>query len=613
MANSFHVGQRLSIKHQSCTVRYIGPVQGTKDESEEYLGLEWDDAARGKHDGSHLNKRYFRCQSTSSTAASLISARKVVLDPRQTFVEAVRHKYATNLADPLGPGAAEQKIMISISKVAEEVGFAKINAILAQLNRLRIVIVDGLSIYSADEPGEIKATCPAIVELDMSRNLFEDITPILKICGELEALKILRLNGNRLQIKDNDSSPQFQIGSVNPFNGLVELELNETLLSWVDICKIAQRCPSLTSLKASQNLLACLSSEPLPVVTRTSGFVNNNSNDSREKPSEASTNGLQQSSLVLTLKSMYLELNEFSNLADLAPLVFFKNLRNLHMKGNKISNISSSLPTSTEPIFDTNLRFVDLRNNGISSWDLVDALPRVFPGLTELAISGNPIWKAVREGGILAEEEDGYRLTVARLGNLKRLDFSEVTDVYRKDAEMFYLSQIGRALSKVPESEESMITALHPRYAELCSIYEPPVVFRSNDGSTNPDFLEARLIKLDFYLPPNTIPGQMEETHRLIEVPKAFSIYRAKGIVGKKFGLPTMKIRLVLETGDWQPDPDYHLESDDENRIDQAGAEQPGGDLRGIWNKREVEIEDSTREIGFVVDGLEGTVRVELR
>ncbi|RDW66289.1 hypothetical protein BP6252_09924 [Coleophoma cylindrospora] len=611
MANSFHVGQRLSIKHQSCTVRYIGPVHGTKDETEEYLGLEWDDATRGKHDGSHLNRRYFRCQSTSSTAASLISARKVVLDPRQTFVEAVRHKYATNLADPLGSGVAEQKIMISVSKVAEEVGFAKINAILAQLNRLRIVIVDGLSIYSADEPGEIKATCPAIVELDLSRNLFEDIIPILKICGELEALKILKLNGNRLQIKDVHLSTQFQIGCENPFNGLVELELNETLLSWVDICKIAQHCPSLTTLKASQNFLAGLSSEQLPVVNRTSGFVDN-SNDSREKSSEASTNGLQQSSLSLTLKSMYLELNEFSSLADLAPLVFFENLRNLHIKGNKISNSSSSLPASTKPIFNKNLRFVDLRNNGISSWDLVDALPRVFPGLTELAISGNPIWKTVREGGILAEEEDGYRLTVARLGNLKRLDFSEVTDVYRKDAELFYLSQIGRAMSKVPESEESMIIAQHPRYAELCSIYEPPVVFRSKDGSVNPDFLEARLIKLDFYLPPNTIPGQMEQIHRLIEVPKAFSIYRAKGIVGKQFGLPAMKIRLVLETGDWQPDPDYHLESDDENRIDQAGADQPGGDPRGIWNKREVEIEDSTREIGFVVDGLEGTVRVEL-
>lgn len=83
--------------------------------------------------------------------------------------------------------------MISTSKVAEEVGFDKINTILAQLNKLKIVIVDGLNIYRADDPGEIKATCPLIVELDLSRNLFEDMEPIFDICGDLEALKILKL------------------------------------------------------------------------------------------------------------------------------------------------------------------------------------------------------------------------------------------------------------------------------------------------------------------------------------------------------------------------------------------------------------------------------------
>ncbi|KAH0553213.1 hypothetical protein GP486_006613, partial [Trichoglossum hirsutum] len=62
MANDsrkFHVGQRVSFKdgNQSCTVRYIGTVEGTKGD---WLGVEWDDASKGKHNGVHDGKRYFQ-------------------------------------------------------------------------------------------------------------------------------------------------------------------------------------------------------------------------------------------------------------------------------------------------------------------------------------------------------------------------------------------------------------------------------------------------------------------------------------------------------------------------------------------------------------------------
>jgi len=58
-----YVGQRLSLKKQTCTVRYIGPVA---DKNGEWLGVEWDDASRGKHDGTHNGTSYFRCRSRIS-------------------------------------------------------------------------------------------------------------------------------------------------------------------------------------------------------------------------------------------------------------------------------------------------------------------------------------------------------------------------------------------------------------------------------------------------------------------------------------------------------------------------------------------------------------------
>ena len=56
-------GQRLSLKKQLCTVRYVGPVA---DKPGEWLGVEWDDPSRGKHDGTHDGVQYFTCTTAIS-------------------------------------------------------------------------------------------------------------------------------------------------------------------------------------------------------------------------------------------------------------------------------------------------------------------------------------------------------------------------------------------------------------------------------------------------------------------------------------------------------------------------------------------------------------------
>ena len=53
-------GRRISFSGALCTVRYVGTIEGTKGD---WLGVEWDDPSRGKHDGSHGGVRYFECRS----------------------------------------------------------------------------------------------------------------------------------------------------------------------------------------------------------------------------------------------------------------------------------------------------------------------------------------------------------------------------------------------------------------------------------------------------------------------------------------------------------------------------------------------------------------------
>jgi hypothetical protein len=208
-------------------------------------------------------------------------------------------------------------------------------------------------------------------------------------------------------------------------------------------------------------------------------------------------------------------------------------------------------------------------------------------------------------------------LTIARLGKLTALNFSNITAADRTNAEMYYLSRIGKAMGEVAEAEEQSVASQHKRYPELCEIYGAPVVVRTKAGAVNPDFLEARLIKFTFYLPPKK-DSHEEPITKVREIPKSFDIYRVKGIVGRMFDIRPLSMRLIWETGEWDPVAGYEEEEEDEDSDDE-GKGRPGKSEtaasaeKGKWMRREVEIVDGTRQVGFCVDGMEAKVRIELR
>lgn len=89
-------------------------------------------------------------------------------------------------------------------KVVEEVGFDKIRKKLAELQELRIIILDGLRISGLlatdvaseqreEAVKEIEKTCPRIVELDLSRNLLRRWIDVRDICKPLKKIKLLKL------------------------------------------------------------------------------------------------------------------------------------------------------------------------------------------------------------------------------------------------------------------------------------------------------------------------------------------------------------------------------------------------------------------------------------
>ncbi|KAF3055702.1 Tubulin-specific chaperone E [Daldinia childiae] len=577
MTTTPKVGDRLSYDGAICTVRYVGEVSGT---SGSWLGVEWDDPTRGKHDGSHKGVRYF-----TSTAASFVRPTRPT-EKLQSFVRAVTEKYASELEKTTA-------IMFS-NKIAEEVGFEKIQRKQAQLSELRAVIVDGARIATAylEGDGPIGETFPKITELDLSRNLFQNVGAVVAICSELPALRSLRLNGNRFQDILNDKVLE---NAENSLRNIKDLALDDTLMSWEEICHIATKFKILSSLASSANQLFFLPETQL-------------------------------STLSSTLTSVDLEFNNFTTISSVASLAGLASLRNLHLKGNFITSITQD-PSETLPVFSGTLKYLDVSYNQVSSWAFVDALPTCFPGLISLRFSHNPIYdNPDPEFSIQSKviTEEAYMFIVGRLANLKILNFGTISNTDRQDAEMFYLGRIGKHLASVPENKEAEIIKQHRRYAELCELYGPPVVNRQKE--INPAFLEARLVIVHFTFHSKDKGGEIVE--RTTRIPKSFDIYAVKGIAGKLFGLNPLGIRLIWETGEWDPvagfDDEVEDSSDEEEEHEKGEVGEVGEtvdtgegsqtDIKtGKWVKREAELQDGPRQLGFCVDGLDVKIRVEAR
>ncbi|EPS33594.1 hypothetical protein PDE_08556 [Penicillium oxalicum 114-2] len=610
--STFAVGSRRSYNGQRCTIRFVGPLEGTTGE---WLGIEWDDPTRGKHSGEHKGAQYFVCKSHYPTAGSFVRPSRPSDSP-QSFLGALRAKYAAEDDGPSIEGSNSQKIgkadqgLIQISgKVVEEVGFDKIRRQFAQLQQLRIALLDGLCITgvlsSFEQPEsqvreaaqEIASTCPNIEQLDLSRNLLSSWRHVWDICNQLKSLKKLKVNGNLFQTIED--------GLV--FEGITELHVADTLLSWDEIIEIASRFPALTELVASGNQITAVS-RPLPGA----------------------------------ITKLTLENNEIESISAVQPLAETQTLQHLSLRGNNLHAVAADSEEATLPFtFPPSVTSVDLSRNKISSWKFINQIPVVFPGLTTLRIATNPLYDqsplppavAAATSSMSASQpmtlDEAFMLLLSRFpASLTVLNYSVISPQDRANAEMYYLSLIGKELSGTAEAEELAILASHPRYKELCQLYGEPTITRATEGDgsgrkVHPRSVAARLVKLAFRLSDSKV--------RVQEVPTSFDTYQVKAMVARLFGLAPFSFKLVWETDEWDPveqrtgedgeatwddysddDSDDHHDNDDDDHDKMQHADSTSLAQSNRFVRREVELTESTRDIGFLFQGEIGEMRIRV-
>jgi hypothetical protein len=173
-------GARVRYQGHRGTIRFHGPVAGTKGT---WLGIEWDDPARGKHDGSKDGVRYFECTYAARHPLCPFSARLTARSTRSvpgagsflrpspqlelgtSFTKALSGKYVEDFQ------GSQEKVVLGSSAsaiVVEAVNLDMIRGNLARLETLREVSLD--DVCEPDAPGVIRRACPSVYESPFRAN-----------------------------------------------------------------------------------------------------------------------------------------------------------------------------------------------------------------------------------------------------------------------------------------------------------------------------------------------------------------------------------------------------------------------------------------------------------
>ncbi|PWZ03381.1 RNI-like protein [Testicularia cyperi] len=571
--------RRVSLGPHRGTVRYYGPVAPAKGD---WLGIEWDDPLRGKHDGvSADGTRYFDVRKSGSGSFIRTTASK--LSCGCSFLQALRNKYLPETPSVGSTASAKEdevKQQHSRKNLAEiEIEAPNMESVMrraARLDRLREVGLGGwkTSGRNSVEPGSmtdasqeayfevarafakdgsesvgaIRQTCPNIRWLDLSRSLLPDWEEVSLIAGDLDRLDTLLLHLNRL------SPPTSPIPEswAQRFESLRDLRLDGTLISWSEMLSLAPALSNLEHLQLGSNEISNLHSSTAAVLIEFQPFPR--------------------------LTSLSLEDNQIESFEEVARATsVLRSLETLNLIGNRLSHIPAA---PADAIIHPKLRELHLSSNPIASWSDLEHLDTWMHGRDKGGLKALHI-KSLDEHDFGDREDDAthsarspllaryeYRdfraIAIARLPQLRVLDHTDVSAKERSDAELFVYSRFrdndstvihGRLVSAEAKGDSKTLSfsqklLLFPRYAELAFRFDG--VAKDTDQDTDghkraeqeskKDTLRAKLVRVTVHAaseppsasPPHLTPNRSGEAHVLASTPLRLAKMKLAKIVGVK-------------------------------------------------------------------------------
>ncbi|MEW5305643.1 MAG: hypothetical protein WDW36_008170 [Sanguina aurantia] len=371
------VGSRVQLQNERATVRYIGAVSGQEGS---WVGVEWDDPCRGKHDGSAGGSKYFETTS-GPTAGSFIRAEKlpVGLSVQQAVIKRYHHASGTN-----GDTASDELYVETSSKrkvVIHLIGERKVQAHQSRTQLLTAARLVRANVSHVGAPSALRATLSAIQELDLTGNLIHSWAFVEQLALALPTLEVLNLSDNLLQLSatprgEPSSPPPPPLALLPPpplpppplLPGLRALVLNDCGVSWRQVVLLDPQLPNLEELHLCGNRIASLEFDSSVGVEETShgGSSHGCSGAARadspaacteptgchdsggaarpQTPQQQQEAGSQHADCFAKLQVLNLEDNLLTSWAQLSRLATLPSLAKLHLSGNAIPSIQHPTP-----------------------------------------------------------------------------------------------------------------------------------------------------------------------------------------------------------------------------------------------------------------------------
>uniref|UniRef100_R4G3X9 Tubulin-specific chaperone E n=1 Tax=Rhodnius prolixus TaxID=13249 RepID=R4G3X9_RHOPR len=408
------VGDRVQVGNHRATVKYVGPVPPTKGL---WLGLDWDDPSRGKHDGQYAGTKYFEAR--YSTSGSLVRLEKVEVG--QTICDAIKERYG-GTGQVMSAEQLEEIRRALNTPFLEMVGLERSGDDSDTFRKLAVVGVAEYRVSCAGGPNELVQVCPIIKELDLARNLISNWKVVSDIAQQLPYLRLLDLSENRLSF-DEDTIDCCKAS----FKKLLVLILSKVEYTWQDIICCARMWPQLEK-QISYNNITSLSKPPPNL------FVN--------------------------LKLLNIEGNNIKYWTEVEKLGYLPRLECLNASNLGLTQIL----VSEDTLFPA-LKYILLSNNYINNWESISELGKL-PSLEELKFRQNPVLEGV-------SRETARQFLIARMPSLKVLNLQEIEAEERRGAEIDYLKCYARDWIKSGKNadDRSAFLRQHPIYPVLVNRY----------------------------------------------------------------------------------------------------------------------------------------------
>eukprot|EP01022_Parablepharisma_sp_SALTPOND_P008497 TRINITY_DN136146_c0_g1_i1.p1 TRINITY_DN136146_c0_g1~~TRINITY_DN136146_c0_g1_i1.p1 ORF type:complete len:568 (+),score=45.01 TRINITY_DN136146_c0_g1_i1:68-1705(+) len=520
------IGRRIESNGDRGTVRYYGPLQHDPEKlktQEYWLGVEWDNPLRGKHNGTVNGFKYFECSTSVGTSGSLIKYEKANFGiPLPLAAKSKYKKYEEMTPEEKeAEDKLEQEMYVDTTKKSKKltvtlVGKDKAYAKFADLAQLKEAALQAMNISSVDDGSAyLSKSFGSLEALYLDSNLLYDWEQYFHILWQLPKLHTISLTDNKFR------KPSAEFIANLPREKLVHPSLRVVSLinmglEWSDVDIL------LPSFEMLEELWLC-----------------------RNKCSAISTSYKVRTEYLQSLNVLNLEDNGICLWEEIIAFGVLPQLKNLVLTSNKIQVVPK-----TEGFKE--LTYLSLEKNLVDNWSTIDSLNN-FGKLNHLRFLDNPLENV--QGKIVTR----YQI-IARIKTLECLNSSKIRPADRRDAELTYVKKAWEEYVKTGADAskcDQYMAEHYPRWAELVKQYGNPADFGGGNIKEVQFNIESRSVGVTLR---SMCKASVHKEPVVKKLPETMTIGALKGLCAKIFAIDVLKQRLSYHA-DKESFP-YDLEDD---------------------------------------------------